>query len=135
MDANRILQAAEATLTGSAPFPEIVKTLVENGVEYYFVDYASKAFTFYSPQGAAVHAPLTFEDLPGIAEDFSPKALQAAILDSRRHGQTFREFSRRAVAAGVQGYFAFLRGQRVTYLGRQGDHHTEWFPGAKPSGD
>ena len=28
---------------------------------------------------------------------------------------------------GVQGYFAFLRGQRVTYLGRQGDQHTEWF--------
>ena len=32
---------------------------------------------------------------------------------------------------GVQGYFAFLRGQRVTYFGRQGDQHTEWFPGAK----
>jgi len=31
---------------------------------------------------------------------------------------------------GVQGYFAFLRGQRVTYLGRAGDQHTEWFPGA-----
>ena len=132
MDANQILKAAEATLTGSSPFPEIVKNLIENGVEYYFVDYASKAFTFYSHKGAAVHAPLTFEDLPAIAEDFSPKALQAAILDSQQHGQTFREFSRRAVAAGVQGYFAFLRGQRVTYLGRQGDHHTEWFPGAKP---
>jgi hypothetical protein len=36
------------------------------------------------------------------------------------------------MSAGVQGYFAFLRGQRVTYLGRQGDQHTEWFPGAKP---
>ena len=36
-------------------------------------------------------------------------------------------------AAGVAGYFAFLRGQRVTYLGRQGDHHVEWFPGAKPA--
>lgn len=33
--------------------------------------------------------------------------------------------------AGVQGYFAFLRGQRVTYLGRTGDQHTEWFPGAQ----
>jgi hypothetical protein len=34
--------------------------------------------------------------------------------------------------AGVQGYFAFLRRQRVIYLGRQGDQHVEWFPGAKP---
>jgi hypothetical protein len=32
--------------------------------------------------------------------------------------------------AGVQGYFAFLRGKRVTYFGRQGDQHTEWFPGS-----
>jgi hypothetical protein len=34
------------------------------------------------------------------------------------------------MAAGVQGHFAFLRGQRVTYLGRTGDQHTEGFPGA-----
>jgi hypothetical protein len=34
--------------------------------------------------------------------------------------------------AGVQGYIAFLRGQRVTYWGRNGDQHTEWFPGAEP---
>ena len=34
--------------------------------------------------------------------------------------------------AGVQGYIAFLRGQRVTYWGRSGDQHTEWFPGAEP---
>ena len=34
--------------------------------------------------------------------------------------------------AGVQGYYAFLRGRRVTYFGRTGDQHTEWFPGAEP---
>ena len=33
----------------------------------------------------------------------------------------------------VQGYFAFLRGKRVTYWGRGGDQHTEWFPGAAPA--
>ena len=37
------------------------------------------------------------------------------------------------MAAGVQGYFAFLRGKRVTYWGRSGDQHTEWFPGAAPA--
>jgi hypothetical protein len=30
-----------------------------------------------------------------------------------------------------QHYFAFLRGKRVTYFGRQGEEHTEWFPGAR----
>jgi hypothetical protein len=37
------------------------------------------------------------------------------------------------MAGGVQGYIAFLRGKRVTYWGRTGDQHTEWFPGAAPS--
>ena len=133
MDANQLLKASEATLTGSMPFPEIVKDLIANGVEYYFVDYASKSFTFYSAEGAVAHASLSFEDLPGVSADFNKEALRAAIVDSQQHGQKFRDFCKRAVAAGVQGYFAFLRGQRVTYFGRQGDQHTEWFPGAKPS--
>jgi len=35
-------------------------------------------------------------------------------------------------SAGVQGYIAFLRGKRVTYWGRTGNKHTEWFPGPVP---
>jgi hypothetical protein len=45
----------------------------------------------------------------------------------------YREFTRRAMEAGVQGYFAFLTGKRATYLGRTGDQHVEWFPGAAPT--
>ena len=133
MDADKVLRAAQATMSGSLPFPEIVADLMGNGVEYYFVDYASKSFSFYSAEGAVAQAPLSFEGLPAIAEGFDKVALRAAIADSQQHGQTFRAFSERAMAAGVHGYFAFLRGQRVTYLGRQGDQHTEWFPGAKAS--
>ncbi|MFN7957484.1 MAG: DUF1398 family protein [Holophagaceae bacterium] len=133
MDANEILKAAQATLRGSMPFPEIVASLMGNGVESYFVDYVSRSFILYGAEGAVVHAPLTFEELPAIAAAFDKASLQAAILDSQQHGQTFRDFSTRAVRAGVQGYMAFLRGQRVTYFGRQGDQHTEWFPGARPN--
>lgn len=77
--------------------------------------------------------PIAYEELPAVAPDFDSSALKMAILDSQRHGQAYREFTRRAMAAGVQGYFAFLRGKRVTYLGRSGDQHTEWFPGAEPA--
>ena len=35
------------------------------------------------------------------------------------------------MSGGVQGYIAFLRGKRVTYWGRTGDQHTEWFPGVR----
>lgn len=133
MDANVVSSLAKATLDGSMPFPQIVGKLIAEGVEYYHVDYATNSFTFYSASGSAVTASLPFENLPLISEDFDVTALKAAILDSQQHGQKFRAFCERAIRAGVQGYFAFLRGQRVTYLGRQGDQHVEWFPGAKLS--
>lgn len=133
MDANEIAVLAKTTLDGSMPFPEIVGKLVANGVEYYHVDYAAGSFTFYGTSGAVVVAPITFEKLPSISEDFDVLALKAAILDSQQHGQKFRAFCERAMRAGVQGYIAYLRGRRVSYFGRQGDQHTEWFPGARPS--
>lgn len=88
---------------------------------------------FYSSEGAVVLIPLILETLPPISADFDTPALRAAILDSQKNGQKFKEFSQRAAEAGVAGYFAFLRGQRVTYFGRQGAHHVEWFPGAIPA--
>lgn len=132
MNANEIGELAKATVKGSMPFPEIVGKLIANGVEYYHVDYALGSFSFYSATGAVVTAPLLLEGLPPISEHFDTALLKAAILDSQQHGQAFRVFCERALKAGVQGYFAFLRGKRVTYLGRQGDQHTEWFPGAQP---
>lgn len=133
MNSDKILESAQATLSGLIPFPQIVGNLIAEGVEYYYVDYATKSFTFYSAAGSTVQAPLSFEGLPLIADNFNVIELRAAILDSQQHGQTFRLFCQRAMNAGVQGYFVFLRGKRVTYFGRQGDQHTEWFSGAKPS--
>jgi len=133
MNADVITALTKATLDGSMPFPQIVGKLVAQGVEYYHVDYPSNSFTFYSAAGSTVVATLLYEGLPSVASEFDATALRAAILDSQQHGQTFREFCERAMLAGVQGYFAFLRGKRVVYFGRQGDQHAEWFPGAKPS--
>ena len=132
MNADVVQRMARATLAGDLPFPEIVGNLLAEGVEYYRIDYVARQMSFYSGAGGVVVAPLTFENLPAVAAGFNGPALRAAILDSQRNGQEFRQFSHRAVQAGVQGYYAFLRGQRVTYLGRQGEQHIEWFPGAKP---
>ncbi len=133
MNAATIEKLASATLDGSMPFPEIVGRLIEEGVEYYLVDYRALRFTFYGVAGGVVVAPLQFEGLPEINETFEPAGLRAAILDSQSRGQKFRDFSVRAMRAGVQSYYAFLRGKRVLYLGRQGDQHVEWFPGAAPT--
>ncbi|HEY4066141.1 MAG TPA: cupin domain-containing protein [Burkholderiaceae bacterium] len=132
MNADIVHQMALATLSGNLPFPEIVGRLLDEGVEYYRVDYVAKQMSFYSSEGSSVVCALSFENLPAVAAEFDGPALRTAILDSQSKGQEFRQFSHRAVEAGVQGYYAFLRGKRVTYLGRQGEQHVEWFPGAKP---
>lgn len=133
MNTKIISEAAKATLSGTLPFAEVVVQLIETGVEYYHVDYVSLRKTFYGAAGDTVSTAIPYEGLPDVAVDLDRSALRAAILDSQLNGQHYRDFTIRAMKAGVQGYFAFLRGQRVTYWGRGGDQHTEWFPGAAPA--
>lgn len=132
MESEVIAAAARATLDGSLPFPEVVRRLIETGVEYYQVDYVARQKTYYSASGEMIKTPIHYEGLPSVAADFDLDALKAAILDSQQNGQHYRDFTQRAMNAGVQGYMAFLRGKRVIYWGRGGDSHTEWFPGANP---
>jgi uncharacterized protein YbcV (DUF1398 family) len=132
MNTQTIAAAAEATLAGTKPFPEIVAGLIGAGVEYYHVDYVALRKHYYSGEGAVVTTTIHYEGLPPVAADFDVAALRANIFASQQKNQPYRDFTRRAMEAGVQGYYAFLRGKRVTYLGRQGDQHVEWFPGAKP---
>ncbi len=132
MDTRIIHAAAQATLAGGTPFPEIVGQLLAAGVELYHVDYLGLRKTFHDGEGGAVVTTISYENLPPVAPVFDATALRANILDSQQNGQHFREFTIRAMRAGVQGYFAFLKGRRVTYFDRQGDQHTEWFPGAGP---
>jgi uncharacterized protein YbcV (DUF1398 family) len=133
MNTDIIAKTARATLAGSITFPEVVSQLLAAGVEYYHVDYVTLRKTFYTADGGTVVTPINFERLPAVAAEFDSTALRANILDSQRNRQKYRDFTRRAMEAGTQGYFAFLRGKRVTYFGRQGDQHTEWFPGATPA--
>ena len=131
MNAKLITETVRKTLDGTMFFPEVVRQLTAAGVEYYQVDYVSLRNTFYDDAGNVVVTPINYEGLPPVAAEFDTPALRADILDSQQNGQKYRDFTQRAMIAGVQGYIAFLRGKRVTYFGRQGDQHTEWFPGAK----
>lgn len=132
MKSEIITKAARATLDGTMPFPEVVRILMETGVEYYHVDYVARQKSFYSAEGKVIRTAIDYANLPAVAADLDRDALRSAILDSQQNGQHYRAFTERAMKAGVQGYIAFLRGKRVTYWGRDGEQHTEWFPGAKP---
>ncbi len=129
MNASNITEAARRTLKGTITFPEVVAQCLGAGVEYYHMDYVTLRKTFYGVEGEVVVTSMPLEGLPAIAEELSVEALKDNIRDSQQNGQSFPEFTRRAMEAGVQGYYAFLRGRRVTYLGRQGDQHVEHFPG------
>ena len=133
MNTKTITETARKTLDGTMSFPEFVSHLLDAGVEFYHVDYVAMRKTFYSADGDVAMTPISYEGLPPVAAEFDIAALRANILDSQRNAQKYRDFTRRAIEAGTQSYYAFLRGKRVTYLGRQGDHHTEWFPGADPA--
>ena len=133
MQSEIVAEAARATLDGSIPFPEVVRRLMETGVESYRVDYVALQKTYYSASGEMIKTSINYEGLPSVSADFNADALRMAILDSQQNGQHYRDFTARAMSAGVQGYIVFMRGQRVTYWGRNGDQHIEWFPGAKPA--
>jgi len=133
MNIEIVTETARKTLAGTLSFPEGVGRLLAAGVEYYHVDYVALRKTFYSAATDVVVTQIGYKDLPRVAAELSTDDLRANILDSQQNGQSYRDFTRRAMEAGVQGYFAFLRGKRVTYLGRRGDQHTEWFPGAGPT--
>ena len=132
MDTTVILETSQRTTAGTIHFPEVVQALLSAGVEYFHVDYIQRRSTFYSAAGEVSVTPIDLEGLPDVAADFDSVGLRANILDSQTKGQTYRDFSVRAMRQGVQGYYAFLRGRRVTYFGRNGDQHIEWFPEAKP---
>jgi uncharacterized protein YbcV (DUF1398 family) len=133
MNTQIVAEAAHATLAGTMSFPQVVAHLLSTGVEYYHVNYVNLRKTYYSSEGEAVVTAIPYEGLPPVAAEFDAASLKANLLDSQLRNQHYRDFSRRAMAAGVQSYFAFLRGRRVTYLGRQGDQHIEWFPGSAPA--
>jgi len=116
MNTEIITEVVRRTLSGAVSFPEVVAQLLSAGVEYYHVDYVTLTKTFYGASGDAASTPIAFEGLPLVAVEFSIERLRENILASQRDGQKYREFTRRAMEAGVQGYFAFLRGRRVTYL-------------------
>ena len=58
---------------------------------------------------------------------FQLRRFRPAIEAAQRDEIRFPEFVKRVTAAGCVGYTAYLVGKRVTYVGRLGDSHTEFF--------
>jgi uncharacterized protein YbcV (DUF1398 family) len=126
-----INELAIATQQGKMTFPQVVKGLLEVGVESYLVDFAAKQKIHYLTDGTTQTVPMILEPGP-IAAEFSSVDLVGAIRGAQADTVRYPEFVKRSTAAGVIGYWAFLTGKRVIYFGRKGEQHIEEFPKPQP---
>lgn len=121
-----IERCARASREGTAHFPEIVRALLEAGVESYFADYRANVTTYYLPDGQMHAVALAPPPVP-VAAAFDAAALQAAIRGAQAGQVMYPAFLRLSRAAGCVGYVAWLAGRHVAYYGRRGERHVERF--------
>jgi uncharacterized protein YbcV (DUF1398 family) len=115
---------------GNLVFPEVVRRLMEVGVESYFCDLASGEESFYLADGET-HREKMVLPLSPIAAEFSREDVVSAIREAQADAIRYPEFMKRSAAAGVIAYWAFLAGCKVIYFGRRGEFHIEEFPRAE----
>lgn len=121
---------AALSASGKIHFGEVVERLSAAGIERYHADYTRMETTYYTPQGGSCVVPLHHNPTP-IGAAFSKAQIESAVRQAQRGEIMYPEFTRLALEAGCVGYFVQVTGQRVQYLGRKGEIHTEWFPGAR----
>jgi uncharacterized protein YbcV (DUF1398 family) len=111
-------------------FPEVVKALMEVGIERYHADLVVGRKTYYLPDGD--FEEVEAHKVEGTAGEFSTKGVEKAVRLIQRQEIGYCGFCRLIADAGCVGYFVSLTGRRAVYYGRTGDEHVERFPGAKP---
>jgi uncharacterized protein YbcV (DUF1398 family) len=131
VNTNVIHEVLAETQAGKLVFPEVVRRLLEVGVESYFCDLATGRETFYFSNGKTQVEKMILPLSP-VAEEFSAGEVIAAIRGAQADKIRYPEFVKRSTAAGVIAYWAFLTGRKVIYFGRKGESHVEDVPGAKP---
>lgn len=111
-------------------FPDVVKALMEAGIERYHVDFSVGTHTYFMPDGSyeAMQTRHTYQP----AADFDSAGVQKALRGIQAGEFQYLEFCKRVAAAGCVGYMVSLVGKRALYYGRNNDLYIEWFPGAKP---
>lgn len=126
-----IEECVAASYAGTRSFGDIVGALVAQGVESYRADYRLRASAYYLPSGETYTVEL---HIPAIAvgDRFDQEAIVAAIRGSQEGRIKYPEFVELSMKAGCVGYVVWIQGKKVTYFGRRGEIHTEYFPGAQP---
>lgn len=127
-------EVIEAAATGSRDFGQIVGALTQAGFDGYLVDFRTATQTFYLPDGTSHVAGIHATGIP-VAETFDAGVVREAIREAQTKavGYTYFGFCEKVVRAGCAGYLVTFPGKRVLYFGRDGQFHTEYFPGTAPA--
>jgi uncharacterized protein YbcV (DUF1398 family) len=127
-----VIECTRASEQNRMSYPEVVKTLMDAGVESYFCDFRRATKTYYLPSGEFFEVPA---EKIGVrtGQEFDSPRIQAAIREAQanRPDYTYKGFCERVVSAGCVGYIVSLAGRRAVYFGRTAETHVEMFPGAK----
>jgi uncharacterized protein YbcV (DUF1398 family) len=126
---SEVEQCAALSMAGRISFGDVVGRLMQAGVERYHADYSRMETTYYLSNGDSHVVPMHHAPMP-VAEAFSAAAVEASVRQAQRGEIVYPQFVKQTMQAGCIGYFVQIAGKRVHYFGRNGEVHTEWFPGA-----
>lgn len=123
-----IQECTEGSDEGRKTFPQVVKALMDVGVERYHADLQRAEKTYYLPNGESIVVQAhRIEAQPSAAFDAS--GVEAAIRQIQAQKCTYTEFCEHIAAAGCVGYFVSVVGRRAVYFGRSAETFVEPFPG------
>jgi len=121
-------QCTAGAFDGSVPFPETIRQITEDGVEWYSANLIFGMKTYYGSGLSHYQTPWPDIALPGIADEFCAESVSKAIRASQGREISYLEFLQRIAAAGVVYYTVHLRGRKAIYFGRHGDSFIEPLP-------
>jgi uncharacterized protein YbcV (DUF1398 family) len=122
-----IEKCAHESHAGALTFPEVLGCLIEVGVESYFADYRNQSTTYYLSSNEAHTVPMRMPSIE-IPTSFNKEAIISAIRGAQSDTVRYPEFLKLTVSAGCVGYMVWIAGKHVSYFGRAGEVHAEYFP-------
>jgi uncharacterized protein YbcV (DUF1398 family) len=109
------------------PFPKVVQTLLDLGIERYYTDLIRLEKTYYSHSNESCVEQMSIENLPAFVSNFDIAKIVEAIRSSQDGQIDYYTFIKHIIAAGTVSYTVYLDGKQVIYAGRKGEFHTEHF--------
>lgn len=128
MDYKVILECQYLSSESKITFPEVVKRLLDAGVDSYGVDLVNKRNIYYDAYDQSLDLPFSVSDLPPVGNVFNAEAVAQAVKRSQHQEIGYPAFIREIMIAGTCGYTVNLNGRNVVYQGKDGQSHIEHFP-------